>query len=118
MKVSMARHLLSTISADSNVLNNATEIHKAMVQACRDGGATVIEAYSHSFAPQGVTAFVILAESHFSIHTWPEMGKAAIDIFTCGEQANPFTIFKSFCTAIGAKKDSWHMAPRVIEATE
>ena len=114
----MARHLLSTISADPNVLNNAHMIEKAAIRACNEGGATVIDARAHSFAPQGVTAFVILAESHFSIHTWPEMGKAAVDVFTCGETANPFIIFSKFCEEINATKDSWHMAPRVIEVAQ
>jgi len=45
---------------------------------------TLLEVASHRFEPQGITAVGLLAESHFSIHTWPESGFAAIDIFTCG----------------------------------
>jgi S-adenosylmethionine decarboxylase len=55
-----------------------------LTKAADAAGATVISTDSHHFEHQGVTAFAILAESHISIHTWPEIGHAACDIFTCG----------------------------------
>jgi S-adenosylmethionine decarboxylase len=51
-------------------------------EAC---GAHVLQTMSHHFNPQGVTAICLLSESHISIHTWPEKGEAAVDVFTCGE---------------------------------
>ena len=53
----------------------------------------------HQFEPQGLTGIVLLAESHISIHTWPEKGEAAIDVFTCGER-NSKEIAEFFCEAI------------------
>ena len=53
----------------------------------------------HQFEPQGLTGIVLLAESHISIHTWPERGEAAIDVFTCGER-NSKEIAEFFCKAI------------------
>ena len=53
-------------------------------EACRDAGATVLGARFHQFAPDGVTGIVLLAESHASVHTWPEAGLATLDVFTCG----------------------------------
>ena len=51
-------------------------------EAC---GAHVLQTMSYQFSPQGVTAMCLLSESHISIHTWPEKGEAAVDVFTCGE---------------------------------
>ena len=51
-------------------------------------GATVIQTISKKFEPQGVTVICLLSESHISIHTWPEEGKAAVDVYTCGD-CNP-----------------------------
>jgi S-adenosylmethionine decarboxylase len=51
-------------------------------------GATVVQTISKKFEPQGVTVLCLLSESHISIHTWPEEGKAAVDVYTCGD-CNP-----------------------------
>jgi S-adenosylmethionine decarboxylase len=59
------------------------------LQAARKTGATVIGQSFHQFSPQGVTGVIAIAESHLCIHTWPEYGYAAVDIFTCGEGFKP-----------------------------
>ena len=51
--------------------------------------ATVLDLISNKFEPQGVTAIALLAESHISIHTWPESNYSAVDIFTCGRNMMP-----------------------------
>ena len=56
--------------------------------AAAASGATVIQTISKKFEPQGVTVLCLLSESHISIHTWPEEGKAAVDVYTCGD-CNP-----------------------------
>jgi S-adenosylmethionine decarboxylase proenzyme len=66
------------------VLDDVARIRAAVVQACADIEATPMQVVAHRFAPQGVTATVVIAESHLSIHTWPEHGYAAVDVFTCG----------------------------------
>ena len=53
-------------------------------EACRAAGATVLGARFHQFQPEGVTGIVLLAESHASVHTWPEAGLVTLDVFTCG----------------------------------
>jgi S-adenosylmethionine decarboxylase len=60
-----------------------------MLNAAEEVGATVINDVFHQFSPQGVTGVVAIAESHLCIHTWPEYGYAAVDIFTCGESFDP-----------------------------
>ena len=60
-----------------------------MLAAAEQVGATVIDHIFHQFSPQGVTGVVAIAESHLCVHTWPEYGYAAVDIFTCGESFDP-----------------------------
>lgn len=52
--------------------------------AAQQAGATILAEQFHQFDPHGITGFLLLAESHISVHTWPEEGLAAIDVFTCG----------------------------------
>lgn len=66
-------------------LDNPDLISRVLVQAAEDSGATIINPFFHQFSPQGVSGVVVVAESHFSIHTWPEYGYAAVDMFTCGD---------------------------------
>ena len=70
--------------SDTSILDDAPFILQTIVDAAKHGGFTVLRKEFHKFKPHGVTAFALLAESHISIHTWPEHGYAGIDIFTCG----------------------------------
>jgi S-adenosylmethionine decarboxylase len=71
------------------VLNNSEALKALLVMAAEKAECTVLHAYAYQFSPQGVTAVAVLAESHISIHTYPERGYAALDIFTCGNKAMP-----------------------------
>lgn len=64
-------------------------IKNAMIAAIKDANMTLLNLSYHKFEPQGVTALALLGESHMSIHTYPELGYAAIDVFTCGEYSCP-----------------------------
>jgi S-adenosylmethionine decarboxylase len=67
-------------------LDDPKLIEDALLQGARDAGATILHSHFHHFSPySGVSGVVVLAESHISIHTWPEKDYAAIDIFMCGE---------------------------------
>ena len=82
-------HLLIEMWKASN-LDDPREIEEALCRAARASSATVLHAHMHRFSPNGgVSGVVVLAESHISIHTWPEREYAAIDIFMCGE-CNPY----------------------------
>jgi S-adenosylmethionine decarboxylase len=65
-------------------LNDAEHIDGALRKAVTACGATMLELFLHRFEPQGITGVAVLAESHMSIHAWPEIQYAAIDVFTCG----------------------------------
>lgn len=79
-------HLIMDIyGADPKVLTDVEKIQSIMRQACLGAGATVLDEYYHSFGSgMGVSGATILAESHATIHTWPEYGYASVDIFMCG----------------------------------
>lgn len=79
------RHLTATVHGSFDTLNNGPRIVNACLAACEAAGATVLDYVWHQFDPHGVTCLVLLSESHLSIHTWPEKGSAAVDIFTCGD---------------------------------
>ena len=82
----MGKHyLLNLYGCEFDVLNNEVYLRNLIKLAAETTGATVLQTISHKFEPHGVTAMCLLSESHISIHTWPEKGEAAEDIFTCGD---------------------------------
>jgi S-adenosylmethionine decarboxylase len=68
----------------ANGLKDVQLIERALQEAAHMAGATVLDIHTHTFSSGGVTGVAILAESHITIHTWPERSYAAIDIFMCG----------------------------------
>lgn len=85
--------LVEYYHCNPRVLNDRDEIAAAMGEAARLSGATVVEEVFHLFNPHGISGVVVIAESHLSIHTWPEYGYAAVDLFTCGEEIQPEKAF-------------------------
>jgi len=69
---------------DAEPLRRVGTWERLLPDACRAAGATVLGARFHQFEPDGVTGIVLLAESHASVHTWPEAGLVTLDVFTCG----------------------------------
>ena len=86
----IGRHcILELYQCDKAKLNDEAYIRTTLTSSAKIAGATLINLVTHSFKPQGVTGLALLAESHISIHTWPEIGYAAIDVFTCGDHTMP-----------------------------
>jgi S-adenosylmethionine decarboxylase len=82
----MGKHcLLNVYGCDSSLLENVDLIIDTLKKAAEECGATVLQCSYHKFEPQGLTAFLLLSESHISVHTYPEFESAAFDIFTCGK---------------------------------
>lgn len=87
----LGRHVLAEIcGCDFNILNDIDKVEEILVNAALEAGAEVRECVFHKFSPQGVSGVVVISESHLAIHTWPELGYAAVDVFTCGEKVNPW----------------------------
>ena len=85
-----SKHLLLELyRCDSEKLNDESFLRCTLNRAAKLANATVLNLISNKFEPQGVTAIALLAESHISIHTWPESNYSAVDIFTCGKNMLP-----------------------------
>ncbi|MBI2936539.1 MAG: adenosylmethionine decarboxylase [Chloroflexi bacterium] len=82
----LGTHLLLELEGcNPQLLNDLPYIRQALVEAAESTGAHIVGQTFHQFSPHGVTGVVAIAESHLCIHTWPEYGYAAVDVFTCGE---------------------------------
>ena len=81
--------LLELYDCDYEKLNDESFLRCTLNNAAKIANATVLNLISNKFEPQGVTAIALLAESHLSIHTWPEAQYSAVDIFTCGQNMKP-----------------------------
>lgn len=87
----LGRHVLAEIyGCDFEVLDDIRKVEEIMVSAAVAAGAQVREVVFHKFSPQGISGVVVISESHLTIHTWPELGYAAVDVFTCGDKVNPW----------------------------
>ena len=81
----LAKHLLAELhGCDRELLNDAERLQRLMLTAADKARAHVVGEVTHRYAPHGVTCVLVLEESHFSLHTWPEAGYAAADFYTCG----------------------------------
>ena len=70
-------------------LNSPEEIKSALQRAVDRAKATGLGIHVHTFNPHGVSGVAVIAESHISLHTWPELSYVALDVFTCGDKAIP-----------------------------
>lgn len=96
------RHVLAELEGvDQAVLDDADLLRSALADALTEAGATVREVIAHRFEPQGVTVLAMLAESHASVHTYPEIGAAFVDVFTCGDKAKPELAVELLSGALG-----------------
>ena len=93
-------------------LNDEAFVRHSLAEASRHGMSTLLQLTSHKFEPQGVTSMALLAESHISIHTWPETGYAALDVFTCGPTARPKLACEYLIEAFAATAHSLRILPR------
>ena len=110
--IHQSKHLLLELyRCDYERLNDESFLRCTLSRAAKLAKATILNLISNKFEPQGVTAIALLAESHISIHTWPESNYSAVDIFTCGKEMMPELASQYL---IGALKAEEHFL-RVIE---
>ena len=101
--VNSSKHfLLELYRCDYEKLNDESFLRCTLNNAAKFANATVLNLVSNKFEPQGVTAIALLAESHLSIHTWPEEYYSAVDIFTCGKNMKPDASCKYLIQALMA----------------
>ena len=103
----LGKHLLLELKdCDKDILNDLSFLKSSLLAAATEAGAVVLGESFHQFNPQGVSGVVIIAESHLFIHTWPEYGYAAADIFTCGNSVQPEKAAQTLIRKLGAKNHS------------
>jgi S-adenosylmethionine decarboxylase proenzyme len=98
----LGRHLVADFHGCTADLNDPGLILETLEKACEVAGATIVSRTKHHFSPYGVTAVVVIAESHLAVHTWPEYGYAAVDLFTCGNSVDTWKAFEYCKVAFGA----------------
>ena len=100
-----SKHLLLELyKCDFEKLNDESFLRCSLNRAAKLAKATVLNLISNKFEPQGVTAIALLAESHISIHTWPESNYSAVDIFTCGHNMLPELASQYLIEALNAEE--------------
>ncbi|MGG6296663.1 adenosylmethionine decarboxylase [Leptolyngbya sp. AN02str] len=104
--------ILELYGCPAHLLNNVRFIEKSLREAAKHAQSTFLKRVSYRFNPHGVTALVLLAESHISVHTWPESGFIAADVFTCGEHTQPERACNYLIAVFEAQKHSLITMPR------
>ena len=103
----LGRHLLLELfDCDTHAINNVEAVKHALVEAAKRAHATIVDVVFHEFNPFGVSGVVVIAESHLSIHTWPEYRYAAVDIFSCGDVLKPDVAAHYLVEQFGAERTS------------
>lgn len=103
----LGRHLLLELfDCDPEAINSLDIVKTAMVEAAKRAQATIVDVVFHEFNPHGVSGVVVIAESHLAIHTWPEYGYAAVDVFSCGDTLQPEVAADYLVKQLGAKRAS------------
>lgn len=114
-QIHLGQHVLAEFfECDPNILNNVDLVEKLMIEAALECGATIVQKCFHMFNPYGVSGVVIIAESHLAIHTWPELGYAAVDLFTCGDKCDPKVSYNYLKKMFNSKNASYTELKRGI----
>jgi S-adenosylmethionine decarboxylase proenzyme len=96
-------HLIAEFWYGKNI-EDPKKIKEILIGAVKEANNTPLKVAIHKFQPQGITGIVLLAESHIALHTWPEFNYTAIDIYTCGDKANPEKALKYLKQELQPKK--------------
>ena len=94
--------LVEMRGCSAELLDNAAALKELLLEAVRRGGGTIVTNVFHAFSPHGVSGVFVIAESHVAIHTWPEHGYAAVDIFSCGPKLDHASIRNWIASGMGA----------------
>ena len=105
--IALGRHIIAELyNCNLEKIDDVSFVEKGMLSAADKAGATVINSTFHHFSPFGVSGVIVIQESHFSIHCWPEFGYASIDLYTCGETVDPWIAYEYLKNAFNASHGS------------
>jgi S-adenosylmethionine decarboxylase len=104
----LGRHVLIELNdCNREIINDVESIRILLCETAERIGATIVNQAFHKFSPQGVSGVVLIAESHIAVHTWPEYGYAAVDVFTCGTRIEPKDALPLLVEKLEAKGSSF-----------
>ncbi|MEO0270949.1 MAG: adenosylmethionine decarboxylase [candidate division WOR-3 bacterium] len=89
MKPVGEHYIVEASGCDPQIIGNVEKMQEILVNAAHKANVKIWAVSFHRFPPQGVSGVIVISESHISVHTWPEYGYVALDIYTCGEHSNP-----------------------------
>ena len=113
----LGRHYLLELWGCNEKIGDEAEVRDAVEEAVDAAQVTLLgDVHTHKFNPHGVSAMAIIAESHISVHTWPEYGYAAVDVYTCGEDARPEKALEVFKRRFSPERMEVHEIKRGILA--
>ena len=94
MAKTLGLHIIADLyGVDGDLIDRVEDIRALLEGAVKHAKLTKISSHYYQFKPHGATGVVLIAESHISIHTWPELGIATVDVYTCGDHENAFKAF-------------------------
>ena len=102
-KIKVTHIVAEFIGCEKSLLERAEVVKEIMEESVKISNLTKVRSHFHQFNPHGVTGFILLKESHASIHTWPEHNYAAIDVFGCGDKSK---ILKAYSILVKKFKPS------------
>ena len=104
----LGRHVLIELKdCNREIINDVESIRNLLCETAERIGATIVNQAFHKFSPQGVSGVVVIAESHIAVHTWPEYGYTAVDVFTCGTTIEPKDAIPLLIERLEAKESSY-----------
>ncbi len=117
----LGRHIVAELyGCNLEKINDVSFVETSMLEAAEIAGATVINSTFHHFSPFGVSGVIVIQESHFSIHCWPEFGFASVDIYTCGDTVDPWKAYEylkdKFCASHGSTMELNRGQKNLIDA--
>lgn len=105
--IALGRHIIAELyNCNIEKIDDVLFVEQSMLSAAQKSGATVINSTFHHFSPYGVSGVIVIQESHFSIHCWPEYGYASIDIYTCGDTVDPWVAYEFLKESLNASHGS------------
>ncbi len=97
-------YLIELYDCKGNTFQNPAQVQAALVHCAEQAGITVLNQMFHAFTPHGVSGVLVISESHIAVHTWPEHGYIAVDLFSCNLGVEAETFIKACQTAFGAER--------------
>ena len=95
-------YIVEGSGCNPDVISRVEKVEQILVRAAEVADVQIWAISFHRFRPMGVSGVVVISESHLSVHTWPEAGYVALDIFTCGDRAKPEAAVQHALKAFGA----------------